>query len=215
MIVPILAMDSEEKWLPVPVETIITVGAKIDDELITDLEQLKGSDKKIDFPSGMTQPTVEPVAYYRIVEGGGLHWHQFWLFYLYNPKKYAGFGEHEGDWEMVQIASVYFTGDIPVLMTCSQHSEGEKREYWRTELKDDRPVVYVARDSHANYFTTHKDVTDTADGKGTQLTELQIRDFGAWCEWPGKWGNSENSPGPLSTRRAWIAPHAYHSQSRG
>ena len=137
------------------------------------------------------------------------------MFYLYNPKKYAGFGEHEGDWEMVQIGCIDETGIQPILMTCSQHSGGEKREYWRVELRNNKPVVYVARDSHANYFSHQKDVTDAADGAGIWINDPTVVEFGSWAEWSGKWGNSENSPGPLTPRRAWKAPHAYHGQARG
>jgi hypothetical protein len=157
---------------------------------------------------------TEPVGYYRVKDAGSLWWHQFWTFWLFNPKKYAGFGEHEGDWEMVQFGCRDPEGNVPILASYSQHDGGEKREYWRVELVNTTPKVYVARDSHANYFGVHQDVTDQADGKGDALA-LDWRPFGAWADWPGKWGNSENSPGPLSTRRVWQAPHAWHGQARG
>jgi hypothetical protein len=105
--------------------------------------------------------------------------------------------------------------NVPILATYSQHGGGEKREYWRVELDAGRPVVYCARDSHANYFGPHQDVTDQADGKGERLGTIEWREFGDWAEFPGRWGNSDNSPGPLTTRRAWQAAHAYHSQARG
>jgi hypothetical protein len=147
------------------------------------------------------------------VKGGGLVWHQFWTWWLYNPKTYAGFGAHEGDWELVQIGCADDAGERPILMTCSQHSGGEKREYWRVSLDGGRPVVYVARDSHANYFAPERDVTDVADGQGERLEAIVWQEFGAWAYWPGTWGNSENSPGPLSTRRAWTGA-ARHTTGR-
>ena len=58
-------------------------------------------------------------------------------------------------------------------------------------------------------------MTDQADGHGETFTAIEWREFGGWADWAGKWGNSENSPGGLSARRAWQAPHAYHSQARG
>jgi hypothetical protein len=202
---PLLILDSREQWRPVPVETIAE---------FTDIKAFKEAGR-IDLPPNLTQPDAPLVGYRRSVKGGGLVWHQFWTWWLYNPKTYAGFGAHEGDWELVQIGCADYAGERPILMTCSQHSGGEKREYWRVSLDGGRPVVYVARDSHANYFAPERDVTDVADGQGERLEAIVWQEFGAWAYWPGTWGNSENSPGPLSTRRAWTAPHAWHGQARG
>jgi hypothetical protein len=217
MITPLLVLDSREKWRPVPVETLVTVGATIAGQPIgiPDLKQLPAAGGRIDLPRELKQPNAPLVGYHRTVKGGGLIWHQFWTWWLYNPKKYASVGAHEGDWELVQLGCVDGAGDRPILMTCSQHSGGEKREFWRTTLVGGHPRVCVARDSHANYFAPERDVTDTADGAGVELTEIEWREFGAWATWPGHWGNSSNSPGPLSSRRAWKAPHAWHGQARG
>ena len=218
MIEPALILDSHEQWLPAPVDAIIEAGAKIDGTHITSLDQLTAGTEqsRIDFPPDMRPLTsVVPVGYHRAEQAGGLWWHQFWLFYLYNPKKYAGFGEHEGDWEMVQLGCTDVDGDHPILMTFSQHDGGEKREFWRTELLvEGKPAVYVARDSHANYPAPVRDVTDIADGRMGPIPVLW-QELGPWAAWPGKWGNSDNSPDPLTTRRAWQAPHAYHGQARG
>lgn len=212
MLEPILILDSEEHWQPVNVTDSLSLhgyewrgnawlhnGAPVD---------------RLDLPADMKQPVLPATGYHRRVEAAGLSWHQFWSWWLYNPKVYAGRGAHEGDWEMVQIA---MAGDRPVLMTCSQHSGGEKREFWRVSLDTvSRPLVYVARDSHANYFAPERDVTDVADGKGARLDTMTWLEFeDGWEGWPGVWGNSENSPGGLSSRRAWTAPHAYHGQARG
>ncbi len=220
MIAPVLLLDSREAWRPVSVDTLTIVGAKVrrakgEDAPLVGLGQLTDDATRIDLPQGLKQPSAPLVGYHRVVKAGGLWWHQFWTWWLYNPKRYAGFGEHEGDWEMVQLGCVDEAGDLPVLMTCSQHDGGEKREFWRCELDTTRPKVWVARDSHANYFGAHQDVTDQADGKGEALASIDWWEFGSWATWPGKWGNSENSPGQLSTRRAWQAPHAWHGQARG
>jgi hypothetical protein len=169
---------------------------------------------QIDLPQAITEIGLQPTLYHRVVAGGSVWWHQFWSWWLYNPKMYAGFGAHEGDWEMVQLGCRDAEGNVPILMTLSQHDGGEKREYWRVPLEDGRPVVCVARDSHANYFEPTRSVTDQVDGAG-EVLEPEILEFGTWAEWDGKWGNSDNSPGPLSTRRAWMAPHAWHGQARG
>lgn len=216
MIAPMLVLDSREQWWPCAVETILEVGARFGDgTTILNLDELQGRDR-LDFPKDMTQPDVPAVGYHRVKDAGSLWWHQFWFFYLFNPKVYAGFGAHEGDWEMVQFGCRDPEGNVPILATYSQHDGGERREFWRVELGvENRPGVYVARDSHANYFSQHRDVTDQADGKGRALATIEWREFGSWADWNGKWGNSDNSPGGLAPRRAWQAPHAYHSQARG
>ena len=136
-----------------------------------------------------------------------LWWHQFWTWWLYNPKEYLGFGMHEGDWEMVQIGCDDQQGDNPVLMTCSQHKSGQKHEYWSgVQLEAGRPKVYVAVGSHANYYSVHHDEVDDADGHGIRV-DPQVDEFGAWATWNGQWGNSDNSPGPLPSHLSWRAPH--------
>jgi hypothetical protein len=214
VIVPIFLLDSGEKWLPVPIETILTVNAKIDGQPLTSLDQLTSATKRIDFPAGMTQPKgATPTVYHRAVPAANLWWHQFWTWWLYNPKEYLGFGMHEGDWEMVQIGCDDQQGDKPVLMTYSQHKSGQKHEYWSgVQLEAGRPKVYVAVGSHANYYSVHHDEVDDADGRGVRV-DPQVDEFGAWATWNGQWGNSDNSPGPLPSHLSWRAPHQFHSQA--
>jgi Vacuolar protein sorting-associated protein 62 len=217
-VVPILVLDSREQWKPVPVEESLAVFDYHWDKASWCLGNNEVS--KLNFPPDMAPAfftDMPAVMYYRIVKGNPLIWHQYWTWWTYNPKEYAGKGEHEGDWEMVQLGCKDENGDEPVLMTCSQHGGGERRHYWDVELsegKSGQPLVYVALDSHANYFAPVRTVTDIANGKGERL-EPEIRKFGPWTQWMGRWGNSANSPGPLSTRRYWRAPHAWHSQARG
>lgn len=222
MIIPVLKLDSKEEWQPVAVEdTLARLGYSW--EHTTWVKHARKV-SRLDFPRGMAPKDfadLPVVCYHRVAQGGRLHWHQFWTWWPYNPKNYGTKritkGEHEGDWELVQLGCKDPEGDDPVLATYSQHGGGERRHYWDVSLTDGKqgaPIVYVARDSHANYFTTDKTVTDTIDGKGKTI-ETVCRDFGPWAQWPGQWGNSANSPGPLSTRRAWRAPHAWHSQARG
>jgi hypothetical protein len=213
MITPALILDSHETWQPCAVDTIIDVGATLHDGTpITDLDQLTGP--SINLPPDMTQPDTPPVGYHRTIAGGSLYWHQYWTWWLYNPKTYAGIGAHEGDWELVQLGCRDIDGNVPILITLSQHDGGEKLEYWRAELDGGSPRVYVARDSHANYPTIHRDATDQADGAGTRLA-MTWCPFGSWADWPGVWGNSTNSPGQLTTRTACTTPHVYHGQARG
>ena len=152
MITPIFRLNSREQWRPQPVETVERFGT-IEGQPVQ-LSNLPAAGGRMNFPPDMRDPSNTRVAgYHRVVEMANLWWHQYWLWYLYNPWQILGVGQHEGDWEFVQIACVDESGDHPVLMTASQHRTGEKREFWRCELDAGRPVVYVALGSHANFFT--------------------------------------------------------------
>lgn len=217
MISPIFKLDSREQWRPQEVETAEALG-QIGGQPV-DLNALPQAGGRMDFPPDMQDPTDTPfVGYHRVVEAANLFWHQFWLWYLYNPWSVAGIGEHEGDWEFVQLASIDADGDRPVLMTASQHHSGEKREFWRCELDDGRPVVYVALGSHANYFTPGWRGEDEVNGQGPVLTGLEWRQFGDWADWPGLWGNSTGagrSPeSPGRQRERWSLPQIFHSRAR-
>jgi hypothetical protein len=216
MITPIFKLDSREDWRPQPVETAQTFakigGAPV---LLSALPE-KG---RMDFPQGLRDPTDTPVVgYHRVREAENLFWHQFWLWYLYNPWSIAGVGEHEGDWEFVQIASVDRDGERPVLLTASQHHGGEKRELWRSERDGGRPVVYVALGSHANYFTPGWRGDDDANGEGQVLADIEWRDFGEWATWAGMWGNStgagKSPESPGRQRERWELPAVFHARAR-
>jgi hypothetical protein len=105
MITPIFRLDRSEEWRPQPVETAEQY-AKIDGKPV-DLAALPAAGGWMDFPD-MEDPEGPPVVgYHRAIEGAGLWWHQFWLWYLYNPKTFgANAGKHEGDWEFVQLGCV-------------------------------------------------------------------------------------------------------------
>jgi hypothetical protein len=142
---PLLILDSRERWRPVPVEALAEAGATVGaGGKVVDVDHLPEAGGRINLPPDADQPwNANWVGYWRKATGGGLTWFQFWTFWLYNPKTYAGVGAHEGDWEMVQLGCTDDAGDRPVLMTCSQHDGGEKREFWRVTLDEKRPVVYV------------------------------------------------------------------------
>jgi hypothetical protein len=220
MISPIFKFDSRERWYPQPVETVERLG-KINGKGV-DLSALPETGR-IDFPDpeDMSDPDHTPgVGYHRVVYAEGLHWHQFWLWYLYNPWEIAGFGVHEGDWEFVQLATVDAEGDAPVLVTASQHRTGEKREFWRCEREGEenpRPVIYVAKGSHAHFYTAGPRGEDDANGKGDVLRDIEWRPFGKWATWPGVWGNSDGagrspiSPGQQHER--WEFPAVFHASA--
>ena len=217
---PIFRLSKAESWGPVGVEeSVFPLGFEWGKD-----GWYRGPDRppleRLNFPKDMKDPGLPPVVYHRVVTGGGLAWHQYWLWYLYNPWGIGGVGKHEGDWEFVQIGRTPGERARPILMTCSQHHSGGKREYWAVEMKDNRPVVYVALGSHANYFATGRQGggIDLCDGDGKELYDYEVRNFGDWASWPGRWGNSTGegqspeSPGCQTIR--WKQPHLYHSNSK-
>lgn len=212
---PAFLFDSRERWFPCGVEESLEyAGVTVPTE--------KDPRKRLDFPDGMLPPppgsaASKPVGYIRSVEAGGLEWCQFWLWYLYNPKKYVGYGVHEGDWEVVQVGC---TPDDrkPILFTASQHGSGIKREWWKMHrLRDTVPVINVARHSHAHYFSFVDNPTDTADGMYPAL-EIEWRPFGNWAKWRGIWGNStgqgKSPQSPVLQKRRWDTPHLFHGDAQ-
>jgi hypothetical protein len=226
---PIFVFDSAEKYLPMAVESVAAAPAKLIHANGTaggavDLDALPNEAGRMNFPpnpveqEGRLRGEFGKVGYRRQIEGGGLTWVQYWLWYLYNPKKVVVTGDHEGDWEFVQVG---YAGDQPVCMTASQHHSGGSRMWWDLERRDRRPVVYVALGSHANFFAKMDQlpqIGDIADGGGAVLDAMDWRDFGSWATWPGRWGNSTGegqspqSPGSQGDR--WKAPHRYHSKAK-
>lgn len=224
---PIFLLDSGEKFQPLAVESVEKVGTTIVvDGKKTDvkLNALPPGGGRMDLPNGLEKQDKElrskygKVGYRREVSGGGLTWVQYWLWYLYNPKRIALVtGNHEGDWEFVQVG---YAGDTPVCMSASQHHSGGARMWWDVEKRSGRPVIYVALGSHANFFSTLDElpeIGDEGDGRGAALDKIKWQDFGTWATWPGLWGNSTGpgtspqSPGCQGER--WNAPHRYHSKA--
>ncbi|OLE35871.1 MAG: hypothetical protein AUG48_09555 [Actinobacteria bacterium 13_1_20CM_3_68_9] len=138
--------------------------------------------------------------YGRAKEGSdGRLWLQYWFFYYYNDFAVAGFGLHEGDWEMIQLR--IGDGDQPDLAVYAQHKHAGKRDWDQVERapdSNDAPVVYVARGSHASYFASGSHWTgvwfDCADGKrrAAQPATLEIVTDAdpSWLGWPGYWGDT-------------------------
>jgi hypothetical protein len=209
---PVFIFDSDEQWFPLGVDESLAqhgyhwtnqdIGFTKDDNQVDCL----------DFPPDMIQPDLPAVVYHRQVRDT-IDWDQYWLWYLMNPKNYVVKGEHEGDWEFVQIGS--HAGE-PLLMTASQHSSGSGRFVWDTERSTQGdPIIYVARDSHANYFMTGRIVEDEADGGGHPLEDYELREFGDWANWSGRWGHSDTSPrSPGKQGDRWNNPTNYHAKAR-
>jgi hypothetical protein len=152
----------------------------------------------------------------------GRLWLQYWLFYYYNDYQLLGplsGGNHEGDWELVQVR--LDAAEQPQEVVYSQHKAAESKAWKDAPKAGATPIVYVARGSHANYFGKGTHWTgnwfDQADGKGPQITPaldvLEDRSP-AWVLWPGSWGDTKpgilpldsNSPLSPGVRAHWLDP---------
>src|SRR6478736_8802172 len=151
----------------------------------------------------------------------GRLWLQYWRWHFYNDFALAGIhaGLHEGDWEMVQLR----LGDddaAPDLAVYAQHKGGEALAWGNVRKEGCRPLVYVARGSHASYFSIDTvgrgNWLDRADGRRRARTgeELRIVDDASppWVLWPGLWGGTRPTGFVLDARRP-TGPGA-HSQWR-
>ena len=133
-------------------------------------------------------------------DGDGRLWLQYWFWYLYNDYLLAaGFGLHEGDWEMVQIR--LDSHEQPELALYAQHAYAESRPWDEVETTSDgRPVTYPGRGSHASYFAPGLYETegwfDIVNGKReAPEPKLVVPDGADWIEWPGAWGDTKPSGG--------------------
>jgi hypothetical protein len=139
----------------------------------------------------------------------GRLWLQYWCFYYYNDFQLAGpllsGGKHEGDWELVQI--LLGADEKPVQAVYAQHKAGETKP-WSAVRKApssaDTPLVFVARGSHAAYFTPGSHWTgvwfDNADGKGPKIDPALVvlgDDQPGWALWPGWWGDTKATSSPI------------------
>lgn len=143
---------------------------------------------------------------------------QYWLFYPFNPyspdvppnPRFAQV--HEGDWELVTV--ILDAAGRPLTAGYSRHCSGAKRGWADVPRRGQRPVVYVALGSHANYFApgtrpherrcwpelavsvfrqngkTLRDYT----GRGRSLSPRVVRVTATtpgWMRFPGTWGEDQ------------------------
>ena len=150
-----------------------------------------------------------------VKNAAGETWLQYWLFYYMNDSPWAGEGDHEGDWEMIQV-KLDNVGQ-PVLATYSQHGGGgqETCSWNRVDKHEssgtpgDHPIVYVDGGTHASLF-----VPKWGHVGGERLIPRmsEISDsHPRWVRWPGLWGASEtavrspawNGAGQIKWERPW------------
>jgi hypothetical protein len=171
-------------------------------------------------------------------------WLQYWFFYFLSAKGIPGirsatgplgFGLHEGDWEMIQIA-VPEHGRAPIAATYAAHDHGHSIAWSEVEIDPEThaPIVYVALNSHASYPREGRwrgkkllgvvglDVLDDwCDAGGMRVRPaLQEVDEDAtpWLRWPGRWGSTDDgirtkSPRGPACQDKWKRPDRMHEDA--
>ncbi|HEU0303841.1 MAG TPA: Vps62-related protein [Gaiellaceae bacterium] len=143
---------------------------------------------------------------------------QYWLFYPLNPystdvppnPRFAQV--HEGDWELVTV--ILDRAGHPLTAGYSRHCSGAKRSWAKVEKRGQRPVVYVALGSHANYFAPGTTLHERRCWPELAISVFEqngrtLRDFAArgrtlsprvvtvtassprWMRFPGTWGEDQ------------------------
>lgn len=159
---------------------------------------------------------------------------QYWFYYYYNQWQFAGGGDHEGDWEWVQIR-IDESGS-PISAAFGQHGAGERCDWDNVQTDSGTLVVWPAVGSHANYFHPGTygvdEVPGPIDGEDeTAMAESYLQDdlaliddtstedWGDWLTWEGRWGASGDpgAPSPESPGRqsAWEDAFAWHDNADG
>jgi len=163
---------------------------------------------------------------------------QYWFVYYFNDWN----NDHEGDWELVQLhfdartaSEALRTG--PDEIAVSQHRTGEVAAWTdeRVRREGDRPVVFVALGSHANYFRPGIYLGRGEDGRGLgcddasksgRRTPLEVSllarrpvsasDPFAWLAFTGYWGDADpkdwaGSTAPV-TKQNWLRPMTWEER---
>jgi hypothetical protein len=159
-------------------------------------------------------------------------WLQYWMFFASNPQDRGVLrtGRHAGDWELVQFR---LRRGRPVRAVYAQHASAESCGYSRVRRSHGRPVVFLARGSHAAYFVpgirdrTWPDPNDHADGEGRRVRPRLVRVTATspgWMRYPGRWGGSRAGwvPGEMDSPRGpafqpegrWSDPAAWAAGAR-
>jgi hypothetical protein len=152
----------------------------------------------------------------------GKLWVQYWLFYYYNAFETVGIGEHEGDWEMVQVG--FDSAMQPDAITFASHDSAYGCTWAEAERAvGSSPIVYVAAKSHASY--PHAGSTQLAwilsvdRHRGSGFWSLEpgedITSY-AWPTWRGRWGASRDgsTPSPVNISQQgdkWSRPSTFHN----
>jgi hypothetical protein len=186
---------------------------------------------------------ARPVVYGAALRANGRIALQYWLWYqwnVYSPTVPPGelWQVHEGDWESVSV--ILDARGRPLLAGYSQHSEGQRRAWASVPKLGQRPRVFVALGSHANYFApgTHRFDPRIVDpvlisvvrqkgftpadrtGRGRVVRPLLVRVTAtapAWMAFAGAWGEDAYirvPPSPPAPYGLGPPGPAFHEQWR-
>jgi VPS62-like protein len=164
------------------------------------------------------------VAYGAVFRRSGRIVVQYWLWYpvnVYSPTVPAGrfWVTHEGDWESVTV--ILDGAAAPLLVGLSSHCGGTRRAWKQAPKRGSHPVTYVAKGSHANYFTAGQQrltamtepllrrcftpefvaiyraygvplVDNTGRGRVVRPAVVRVTaSTPAWMRFPGTWGEDQ------------------------
>lgn len=212
---PVLCLDSRERFSsagqgsapgqslrradghPVAVQPILSLDA-LAEYAYTD----RVSGKDVEPGDYLEAPSLPSTIYARSIHRAGRMYLQYWLWFA----KDRG---HEGDWESVVMR---MGAHVPDLVGYAQHSAGQQRSWPRVRREGGRPIVYVARGSHASYFEAGTYILpswrslDHANGRRREDPQLEVIDSPDWMLWPGRWGRDAKSPVSPSQHWAWHDP---------
>ncbi len=123
-----------------------------------------------------------PTVYGRAVAASArATWLQYWLFYAEQDQDRGILrsGRHAGDWEVVQYQ--LDSRGHPIEAVYSQHSGAERCSWQTVRRREGRPLVYVARGSHASYLRPGTrdrmwpDPNDEANARGRLVKPRLVR----------------------------------------
>jgi hypothetical protein len=177
--VPILVLHPAERLRPVSVDGFLAdadlqqrvgsgwetiapplpaggAGLRLDQRLCRAIEGVEATSCYVEAEEAHGSPAVVYGAAFRRRNRIDL---QYWVWYPWNgysPTVPAGdlWQVHEGDWEAVSV--IVDVAGKPLVAGYSQHGEGERRDWAKVAKRGQRPLVYVALGSHANYFRPGK-----------------------------------------------------------
>lgn len=147
------------------------------------------------------------------VDTAGKTWLQYWFFYYYNDFSVLGAGNHEGDWEGIQIG--LDAARKPDVVDFNEHdsvSGCPLGDY--TALANGAPAVYVAQGSHASYPKAGEWNTEVSghddhahgDGRTARPPVYMVTGNEPWLKWPGRWGGSDEYVDPPIAKPIGLSP---------
>ena len=173
--VPILVLHPAERFLPVPVDGFLA-DSDLQRKTTAGWENVSvalpasGAELRLDqrlcragdgvaaspcYAQAEAAHGATPVVYgaaFRVRDRIALQYWAWYPFNDYSPTIPPGevWQVHEGDWESVSV--ILDLDGLPVLFALSRHCDGTRRPWARAPRRGQRPLVYVALGSHANYF---------------------------------------------------------------